>query len=86
VWQELTRQQRSFSARADSEEWLADRHANAISNTSRSADGGGAGAVEEEHVLCCLGADLIMHWNNLPTNLQRELFDHVTPFQGLGLS
>ncbi len=32
-------------------------------------------AAEEEHVLRCLGAALIMQWNTLPTNLQRELFD-----------
>ena len=29
----------------------------------------------EEHVLRCLGAAVIMHWNTIPTKLQRELFD-----------
>ena len=32
-------------------------------------------AAEEERVLRCLGAALIMQWNALPTMLQREIFD-----------
>jgi hypothetical protein len=32
---------------------------------------------EEEHVLRCLGAAVIMHWNELPANIQRELFEHA---------
>jgi hypothetical protein len=32
-------------------------------------------AAEEEHVLRCLGAAVIMQWNTLPTSLQREIFD-----------
>ena len=34
-------------------------------------------AKEEEHVLRCLGAAVIMHWNDLPTEIQRDLFDHA---------
>jgi hypothetical protein len=34
-------------------------------------------AKEEEHVLRCLGAAVIMHWNDLPTQIQRNLFDHA---------
>ena len=29
---------------------------------------------EEEHILHCLGAAVIMRWSNLPTDVQRELF------------
>ena|SRR5579864_2623752 len=29
---------------------------------------------EEEHILRCLGAAVLMGWNNLPTKVQRELF------------
>jgi hypothetical protein len=29
---------------------------------------------EEEHILQCLGAAVITRWNNLPTQVQRELF------------
>jgi hypothetical protein len=32
-------------------------------------------ADEEEHILRCLGAAVIMQWNALPTALQREIFD-----------
>jgi hypothetical protein len=32
-------------------------------------------AAEEEHVLRCLGAAVIMQWNALPKTLQREIFD-----------
>jgi hypothetical protein len=32
-------------------------------------------AAEEEHILRCLGAAVIMQWNNIPKKLQRELFD-----------
>jgi hypothetical protein len=34
-------------------------------------------AKEEEHVLRCLGAAVIMQWNDLPTKIQRDLFDHA---------
>jgi hypothetical protein len=40
-------------------------------------------AVEEEHILRCLGAALIMQWNTLPTELQRELFDNAGSMGGL---
>jgi len=29
---------------------------------------------EEKHILQCLGAAVIARWNNLPTEVQRELF------------
>jgi len=32
-------------------------------------------AADEEKILRCLGAAVIMQWNTLPTKLQRELFD-----------
>jgi hypothetical protein len=34
-------------------------------------------ADEEDHVLRCLGAALIMQWNTLPTKLRRDLFDNA---------
>lgn len=34
-------------------------------------------AKEEEHILRCLGAAVIMHWHHLPTDIQRELFEHA---------
>jgi hypothetical protein len=34
-------------------------------------------AREEEHILRCLGAAVIMQWGTLPRKLQRELFDNA---------
>ena len=33
---------------------------------------------EEKHTLLCLGAAVIMQWNDLPTKIQRELFEHAS--------
>jgi len=33
-------------------------------------------AVQERHVLICLGAALVMQWNTLPAKLRQELFDN----------
>jgi hypothetical protein len=40
-------------------------------------------AAEEEHVLRCLGAAVIIEWNALPTMLQREIFDTAGSVGGL---
>ncbi|MGD0022995.1 MAG: hypothetical protein ABSC37_00010 [Xanthobacteraceae bacterium] len=34
-------------------------------------------AKEEEHILRCLGAAVIMQWDDLPTDIRHELFDHA---------
>lgn len=34
-------------------------------------------AQEEEHILRCLGAAVIMQWNDLSPKIQRDLFDHA---------
>jgi hypothetical protein len=34
-------------------------------------------AETEEHILQCLGAAVIMQWNDLPTDVQRRLFAHT---------
>lgn len=31
---------------------------------------------EEAHILQCLGASVLSRWNELPTHIQRELFEH----------
>ena len=56
------------------EQALADNHDNAphVAEQDRS---GGAAPADEEHVLRCLGAAVIMQWNALPTTLRREIFD-----------
>jgi hypothetical protein len=32
-------------------------------------------AQEEEHILRCLGAAVVLRWDQLPTDIQRDLFD-----------
>ena len=34
-------------------------------------------AKEEEYILRCLGAAVIMQWDDLSTDIQRELFEHA---------
>jgi hypothetical protein len=82
---ELKRRETSFTVLADNEQWLADHYdqtvhtmevggANEIAST---VIGKTAMAAQEEHILRCLGASLIMQWNALPAALQRELFDNA---------
>jgi hypothetical protein len=70
--------ERSFTVLADNEQWLADNHDKTIHSSSENGSAGDeASTTEEEHVLRCLGAALIMQWNTLPRKLQRELFDNA---------
>jgi len=65
----------SFSSLADNEMWLADNFDKTLQPANKKQSHGIALAAEEEHVLRCLGASVIMQWNTIPTKLQRELFD-----------
>jgi hypothetical protein len=38
---------------------------------------------EDEKILECLGAAVIMLWGTLPTKIQRELFEHATSLADL---
>jgi hypothetical protein len=62
--------QNRVASPADGEQGLADDHDSAVDRSQ-----GAALAAEEELVLRCLGAAIIMQWNALPTTLQREIFD-----------
>src|SRR6266705_1118253 len=64
-----------FVSLADNERGLADAYNNAVHIAEQDRSRGAALAAEEEHVLRCLGAAVIMQWNTLPTSLQREIFD-----------
>jgi hypothetical protein len=72
---EFQKLERRFASLADNEQVLADDHNSAVHISNRDQSHGAALAVEEEYVLRCLGAALIMQWNTLPTTLQREVFD-----------
>ena len=65
----------SFTALADNEQWLADNHQNTVHASDNDIPAGAALAAEEEHILRCMGAALVMQWNTLPAKLQRELYD-----------
>jgi len=67
--------QERHAALADNEQGLADNYDSAVNVAEQDRAGGLALAAEEEHVLRCLGAAVIMQWNVLPKTLQREIFD-----------
>jgi hypothetical protein len=67
--------ERSFTALADNEQWLADNPDKTVPAPGHTQSA--VLAVEEERILRCLGAALIMQWNTLPAKLQRELFDNA---------
>ena len=67
--------QDSHTSRADNEQMLADQYVDAVNAGGTERLRGAALAAEEERVLRCLGAAVIMQWNSLPTTLQREIFD-----------
>jgi hypothetical protein len=60
---------------ADNEQGLANNYDDAVQVAEQDRSRGAVLADEEEHVLRCLGAAIIMQWNTLPTSLQREIFD-----------
>lgn len=84
---EFRQREKSLTMLADNEQWLADHYEQTV--RTAKADGANTGislatetalgveelGTEEEHILRCLGAALIMQWNTLPKKLQRELFD-----------
>src|SRR5690242_12107705 len=63
-----------FVALANNERSLADAYHDAVHIDELDRTRGEV-AAEEEQVLRCLGAAVIMQWNTLPTSLQREIFD-----------
>ncbi len=74
---EFQKLEQSFTVLADNEQWLKDNHQKTVRAPEQDRLSGATPAEEEEHVLRCLGAALIMQWNTLPTKLRRELFDNA---------
>jgi hypothetical protein len=73
-----------FVALANSERELADAYDDAVHIDESGRARGEVLAAEEEQVLRCLGAAIIMQWNALPTSLQREIFDTAGPWEDCG--
>ena len=69
--------EQSFTVLADNEQWLADNHNKTVRGSKIDRSDGVDLAKEEEHILRCLGAALILQWNTLPRKLRRELFDNA---------
>lgn len=67
----------SFNTLADNEKWLSENHQRTVHAAAPDRSNGTTLAEEEERILRCLGAALIMQWNTLPTKLRRELFDNA---------
>jgi hypothetical protein len=62
---------------ADNERWLADNYSETVTISEQDRAKCVTLTAEEDTVLRCLGAALIMQWNTLPAKLQRELFDNT---------
>jgi hypothetical protein len=88
-YQEL---QRKYAELADNQEWLTEHHQQTLHVADTEYSGGAVPvkeapvpqnehsvglAQDEEHILRCLGAAVIMQWGTLPRKLQRELFDNA---------
>lgn len=70
--------ERRFTALADNEQWLADNYDKTVHGPGGQPPADVAPVDEEDLMLRCLGAAVVMQWNTLPTKLQRELFDNAT--------
>jgi hypothetical protein len=64
---------RSFSVLADNEQWLADNHDRTLHPSQRDEPRELALTAQEDRMLRCLGAAVLMRWHTLPSKLQREL-------------
>ena len=64
----------TYTTLAENEEWMA-ANMDKVIQRRKNYDERTVLAEEEERILNCLGAALLMRWNTVPTKLQRELFD-----------
>ena len=64
--------EQTYTTLAENEEWMAVHIDKTI---QRGENYDNRAADEEEQILKCLGAAVLMRWNTVPTKLQRELFD-----------
>jgi hypothetical protein len=71
---ELRNLEQTYTTLADNEEWMAINIDRTI-RRRKNRDDRTTLAEDEEQILKCLGAAVIMRWNAVPTKLQRELFD-----------
>jgi hypothetical protein len=67
--------ERTYATLAENEEWMAVHIDKTIQQRRKNYDNRTALVEEEEQILKCLGAAVLLRWNTVPTKLQRELFD-----------
>jgi hypothetical protein len=77
--------QQSYNLLADNLDWLTanvgktvigNSHAPNAERNKRQAE-----RIEEEKILRCLGAAVVLNWNTIPTKLQRLLFESASSIQ-----
>jgi hypothetical protein len=66
--------EQTYTTLAENEEWMT-VHIDKTIQRRKNYDNCTALAEEEEQILKCLGAAVLMRWNTVPPKLQRELFD-----------
>jgi len=67
-----------FTTLANNEQWLADNYDKTVRGSEDHPSTDLTLADDEDRMMRCLGAAVVMQWNTLPTKLQRELFDNAT--------
>jgi hypothetical protein len=66
--------EQTYTVLAENEEWMA-VHIDQTIQRIKDSENRTALAEEDEQILKCLGAAVIMRWNTISTKLQREFFD-----------
>ena len=69
--------EKRFTALANNEQWLADNYDKTVHGPDGHPSTDLTIADDEDLMLRCLGAAVVMQWGTLPTKLQRELFDNA---------
>lgn len=72
---EFRKRDQDLTRLADNAQWMADNPDKTVHAPEHNGLGSAPLAADEERILRCLGAGLIMQWNRLPTDLQKKLFD-----------
>jgi hypothetical protein len=67
--------ERTYTTLAENEEWMAAHIDQTIQPITNGESRTALAEKEDEQILKCLGAAVLMRWNTVPTKLQRELFD-----------
>jgi hypothetical protein len=70
--------ERVYRSLAENAEWMASSFEKTMPAMVHDLNEGTALAEEEDQMLGCLGAAVMMRWDTLPTKIQRELFECAT--------